>query len=151
MSTATLQLGAPTNDERSNALLMYVLSIFSGFLAPLIFFLIKKDSAFVKFHALQALIFHAVLAVLSVLAVMAIFISMVFLIPSQQSGERNGAPPLAFFGVFGMVCLLIMGGWLLNLILGIVFAIKANQGEWAQYPLIGKLALRGAMPSRPIS
>jgi len=38
------------------ALLVHVLAIFSGFLAPLIFYLVKKDSRFVAFHSLQVLI-----------------------------------------------------------------------------------------------
>jgi len=151
MSTAPMQLPLPTEDDRANALLVYVLSIFSGFLAPLIFFLVKKDSVFVKFHALQALIFHAVWLGFSIVAMTVLFISMAFLIPDPHSGQTNVAPPLTFFGIFGSVWLLMMGGWLLNLVLGIVFAIKANQGEWARYPLIGNLALRGAMPPRPIS
>jgi uncharacterized protein len=47
---------APTADERTMALLVHVLAIFSGFLAPLIFYLVKKDSRFVAFHSLQVLI-----------------------------------------------------------------------------------------------
>jgi len=38
------------------ALLVNVLAIFSGFLAPLIFYLLKKDSRFMAFHSLQVLI-----------------------------------------------------------------------------------------------
>src|SRR5262245_10401037 len=49
----------PTNDERSMAMLAHVLSIFSSFIAPLVIYLVKrKESRFVAFHALQALIFH---------------------------------------------------------------------------------------------
>jgi hypothetical protein len=36
-------LVAPTADERTMALLVHVLAIFSGLLAPLIFYLVKKD------------------------------------------------------------------------------------------------------------
>jgi len=45
----------PTQDEKTFALLAHVLGIFSGFIAPLVFFLVKRDSKFVSFHALQSL------------------------------------------------------------------------------------------------
>jgi hypothetical protein len=32
----------------------------------------------------------------------------------------------------------MMGGWIVNVILGIVYGIKANRGEWAAYPIIGQ-------------
>jgi uncharacterized membrane protein len=32
----------------------------------------------------------------------------------------------------------MMGGWIVNVILGIVCGIKANRGEWAAYPIIGQ-------------
>ena len=36
----------------------------------------------------------------------------------------------------------MMCGWVVNLVLGIVFGIKANRGEWAAYPVIGRWAHR---------
>jgi uncharacterized membrane protein len=60
-------------------------------------------------------------------------------------------PPWAFFGVFGLVWLCGMGGWVLNLVLGIVYAIKANQGEWARFPVIGDFVLRKILPEQSIS
>jgi uncharacterized membrane protein len=44
-----------------------------------------------------------------------------------------------------------MGGWVLNLILGIVFAIKANHGEWAKYPLIGDFVLNKILANQQFS
>jgi uncharacterized membrane protein len=151
MRTLPFQLPPPTEDERTNALLVHVLAIFTGFIAPLIFFLVKKDSLFVKFHALQVLIWQGVYMALGILAMITVFVSMFFLLPNESQGGKMAEPPLAFFGVFGFIWLLMMGGALLNLILGIVFAIKANQGEWARYPVIGHLALRGILPRQPIS
>lgn len=128
-------LYAPTNDERTFALLVYVLGVFSGFLAPLVLFLIKRDSKFVSFHALQALAWHAIYFVLIFGGMMIFFISMIFSLSSLPAGH-NG-PPAAFFSIFAFVWLFAMGGWLVNLILGIVYGIKANKGEWAQLPLVG--------------
>jgi len=151
MSTTPIQLPQPTEDERTMALLVYVLGIFSGFLAPLIFFLVKKDSPFVKFHALQLLIWQAAYMALTVAGVMLLFVFMIFTLPMHPHEGKAEAAPLAFFGIFGGVWLLAMSGWLLNLILGVVFGIKANQGEWVRLPIIGNWALRSALPNPPVS
>ena len=34
-----------------------------------------------------------------------------------------------------------MGGWIANVILGVVCGIRANRGEWAAYPIIGNMCL----------
>src|SRR5437660_11609342 len=52
----------PTQDERTMAMLAHVLAIFSSFIAPLVVYLLKKDSRFVSFHSLQVLIWHAAFA-----------------------------------------------------------------------------------------
>ena len=40
-----------------------------------------------------------------------------------------------------LTTVLMMGGWMVHVILGIVYGIKANGGEWAAYPLIGQWSL----------
>jgi len=35
-----------------------------------------------------------------------------------------------------------MGGGILNIILGLFYGIKAHNGEWAQFPLLGGWILR---------
>ena len=146
-----LSLPAPTQDERTFALLVHVLAIFSGFLAPLVFYLVKRDSRFVAFHSLQVLIWHAAYMVTFFAGMIVLFGYALLTIPAQPQSGANQAPPLAFLGLFGFVWLWGMGGWVVNLILGIVFAVKANQGEWARYPLIGNLVLRKILPVQPIS
>src|SRR5262244_4325887 len=78
---STLQPNAglyvPTQDERTMALLAHVLGIFAGFLAPLIFFLVKRDSKFVSFHALQALAWHIIYFVCIFGALMIFIVSMI--------------------------------------------------------------------------
>jgi len=144
-------LPVPTQDERTMALLVNVLAIFSSFLAPLIFYLVKKDSRFVSFYSLQALIWHAAYALIFFVGMIIAMIFMFATVASQPHNAANQSPPWAFFGVFGLVWLWGMGGWVLNLVLGIVYAIKANQGEWARFPLIGDFVLRKILPEQPIS
>jgi uncharacterized Tic20 family protein len=146
-----LSFPEPTQDERAMALLVHVLAIFSGFIAPLIFYLVKKDSRFVSFHSLQVLIWHAAYVVTFIAGMMITVAFMIFSIASHPHGEPGEAPPLAFFGLFGFVWLWVMGGWVLNLILGIVFAIKANHGGWAKYPLIGNFVLNKILANQQFS
>ena len=148
---ANTSLPVPSPDDRSNALLLHILAIFSGFLAPLVFFIIKRDSLFVKFHSLQALIWYAAYMVVFVVGMLITFSTMFFTLAQRPHPAPGGAPPLAFFGIFGFVWLWGMGGWVVNVILGIVYGIKSNQGEWACYPLIGKFVLRQILPQQPVS
>ncbi len=134
-------LYSPANDERTFALLAHVLAIFSGFIAPLVIFLIKRDSKFVSFHALQALAWHVLYMVIFFFGLIIAFVSLFASIgfpPPQHSNQ----PPLVFFGVFGIVWLFAFGGGIVNIILGIVYGIKANNGEWAEFPLIGGWILK---------
>ncbi len=123
-------------------MLVYVLGVFSGFLAPLVLFLVKRDSKFVSFHALQCLAWHIIYLLLVFGGMAIFFVSMIFNLGSLASQHGQPQPPPVFFGFFAFVWLFAMGGWLLNVILGIIYGIKANKGEWAQFPLIGGWILR---------
>jgi hypothetical protein len=39
-----------------------------------------------------------------------------------------------------------VGGSIANIVLGIVYGIKANRGEWAGYPILGPLLLPKFLP-----
>jgi hypothetical protein len=131
----------PTPDERKIAMLAHVMQLFGSFVAPLIIFLVKRDSKFVKFHALQPLIWQAVVWILTIVVMIGLFTTMILTIPSQHNDKQ---PPfgmfLFMFGFWG----LMMANWVINLILAIYFGIKANDGAWSRYPLIGRLAAHWA-------
>ena len=55
---ALTALPPPTQDERTMAFLAHLLQVFTGFIGPLIIFCVKQDSRFVKFHALQSLVWQ---------------------------------------------------------------------------------------------
>jgi uncharacterized Tic20 family protein len=153
LATAPLNnpVTAPTADERTMAMLMHILAIFSGLIAPLIFYLVKKDSRFVSFHSLQVLIWHTAYMVVFVVLMIFMFVGMMFSVAAHPHPAPGEAPPFAFFGLFGFVWLWGMGGWLLNTILGIVYAIKANNGEWARYPVIGNFVLNKILVNQQFS
>ncbi len=51
-------MGLETNqEEKTQAMLVWLLAIFIGFISPLIFILIAKDKKFVYFHAAQCMTF----------------------------------------------------------------------------------------------
>lgn len=60
-------LPEPTDDEKLFALLAHLSNFLLVCIAPLIFYVLKKDSAYVKFHALQSIYFNLAGLVLSIL------------------------------------------------------------------------------------
>jgi uncharacterized membrane protein len=99
-------------DENIAGLLCYVL----GWVTGLVFFLIEKDSKFVRFHAMQSIIVFGVLSVASIIF---------------------GWIPL-IGGVIGGVI------GLLSLVLWIILMIKAYQGEKFKLPWAGDIAEKQA-------
>jgi uncharacterized Tic20 family protein len=140
------ELPAPTQDERSMALLAHILSIFAGFLGPLIIYNIKRDSKFVSFHALQSVFWHLLYWALTIVLMLVLFLVFFVLVVSQivQLSHQHGAPnpPFAIFFMFPVFWFTIVVLGLLNLVLGVVFAMKASAGEWVSYPLAGAWARR---------
>jgi len=90
-----------------------LISILFAPITSLIFFLVEKDSKFVKFHALQS----------GILAVGLVLLNIV----------------LGFIPVSGWIILLILP--LATLALYIYMLVKAYQGEWFELPVIGKIAM----------
>ena len=95
-------------DENVAGLLSYLL----GFITGLIFFLIEKDSKFVKFHAMQSIVTFGGLMVISIVLSFIPFIQCFapFIVP------------------------------LVGLVLWILLMVKAYQGERFKLPVIGDFA-----------
>ena len=126
------------------AMLAHVLQLFGGFIAPLVIFLVKRDSKFVRYHALQPLIWQCVVMAATMLLMFGFMATMLLTMPVEAQGKPNQQPPVAFFVMFGGMWILIMGSWVVNLFLAIYHGIKANEGVWSRYPLIWRLAARWA-------
>jgi len=146
LSTPTPELPAPTQDERTMGLLAHILGIFSGFFGPLIIYVIKRDSKFVAFHALQSVIWHLLYWVGAMVLMLLLVIVFFILVVTQivQLSHQHGAPnpPFAIFFMFPVIWFTIVVLGLLNMVLGLVFAMKASAGEWTAYPLAGAWARR---------
>jgi uncharacterized membrane protein len=96
-------------DANIAATLSYVL----GFVTGIVFFVLEKDSPFVKFHALQSTIFFlAYVIIWSVLWTVAWWIMWLLALPI----------------------------WLAVVVLWLVLMLKAYQGERFKLPVIGDIA-----------
>ena len=71
--------------------------------------------------------------------VVGVWFVLMFSTVALHFGDKN-APPTAFLAFFPLIWLFFAGCGILNLVIAIVYAIKAGQGEWAEYPLLGRLA-----------
>jgi uncharacterized Tic20 family protein len=109
-----------TPAEQQLALFIYLLAIFTGFLGPLILWLIKRDELkFVNHHGKEVLNFCLTLLLASVI------LGMV------------GVPLILLtFGLLALVFVpLAMILSIYALVTTIVGAMKANRGEWWEFPL----------------
>ena len=139
--TGPLAPPPPSQDECSMATLAQVLQIVLGWIAPLIIFLIRRQSRFVSFHALQALL----LQILHVIAVMIFIVGFSIVIgytvfSHMSSGQTSAGPPIAIILMLPFLYLFLIATNLTILVTAIVYCIKASRGEWAEYPVLGKWA-----------
>lgn len=141
LSPAGLRDLSLTPDERTLALLAHMLQIMRWWIAPLAIFLIKRNSKFISFHALQALLLQAVYVIL-LLGEFLLGIAAFFLVSATTPASSHAPPPPEFFILMPVLWLSWMGMGLVVLLGAIVYGVRAGRGEWAEYPVLGKLALK---------
>jgi len=139
-SSASASEVAKTSDERTMATPAHALQLIGGWIAPLIIFFIKRDSRFVSFHALQALLLQSAYFVLMMVVMVAVFVALIVGVAIQQQPDQHASLPPVFLILFPIFWLGMMGWWVFVLVITIVYGIKAGRGEWADYPLVGRLA-----------
>jgi uncharacterized Tic20 family protein len=112
--------GRPSEDDRTLAMLIHLLGIVSGFVGPLVLWLMKHEqSRFVDHHGRQALNFHITLAI-------ATFV--LFIVSVPLSIVTCGLGVLVIVPLF-------LGLALFGIILSIIAGLKARDGVWYEYPL----------------
>lgn len=129
-----------TQDERTMATLAHALQVVGWWIAPLIIFIVQRKSRFVSFHALQALLFQIAYLILMI-GCMVLWFATIFSTVLQQGPDKS-APPPALFILMPVIWLGFMSAWIVMLVVAILYAIKAGRGEWAAYPILGRLARR---------
>ena len=90
------------------AMLSYLIGILTG----IVFYLVEKESKFVRFHAMQSMLTFGALFVLNIL--------------------------LAFIPFINLIALPVI--WFLGVALTIILMIKAYQGEMFKLPVVGDIA-----------
>lgn len=129
------------------ALICYLASIplgwiplvrYVAWLAPLVLFLLEKQSKFVKFHAMQSFLLHIVSAVLS-------FLVSVVLGGILGIGSISAATYYAAAGLVGIIGLLTTGISLVILVFAIIAMVGAYKYKETHIPLIGGIAQRIAL------
>ncbi len=131
----------PDSDERMYACLAHFLQMIGGFIGPLIIFVLKRESRFVAFHAVQALLWQVVIMI-GWMVVTVLFFGLFFASFPGPGTKPPPGPPLTFFILFPLVWLVAMSMGVVTLILAIVYGIKSMRGEWAAYPVVGRWARR---------
>jgi uncharacterized membrane protein len=119
-------------DPKIAAALSYI------WIVGVIFFILEKENKFVRFHAMQSILFGVANTVIMIgLAIVAFILTLVFGIGGAMVG---GA-------VSSIVTLLIWLIWLLFWLIGIAMfvglifaAVKAYQGQKFKLPIIGNMA-----------
>jgi uncharacterized membrane protein len=128
-----------TPDERTMATLAHALQMIGSWIAPLIIFLIRRESRFVAFHALQALLLQILHVLVVMLFVGGFFITMIFYV--MPNGAHQPAEfPWPVFVLFPLIWIAFAVLSIGTLAIAIIYSIKAGRGEWADYPVLGKLA-----------
>jgi uncharacterized membrane protein len=119
-------------DPKVAAALSYI------WIVGLIFFFIEKENRFVRFHAMQSIIFGITNSVImTALAVLAGILTVAFSVGGAVAGGGIGT----LIGLLVWVIWLIFWLVCLALFLGLIFAAyKAYQGEKFKLPFIGNMA-----------
>jgi uncharacterized Tic20 family protein len=128
----------PSQDERTLAMLAELLQLFTWIIGPLVIYLVKRDSRFVRFHAMQAILWQ-LLVMFGYIVFFVVLVIGVFATGPKGGGATAAPAPftlVVLFCVYGLMGLL----WLATMIVSIYFAVKAQGGNWSSYPLIGRAA-----------
>jgi uncharacterized membrane protein len=107
-----------------------------------IFYLLEKENRFLRFHAMQSILFGiANSLIMFLLAIVAIFLTVVFSIGAAAASSSGGG------GIATLVSLLVWVIWLIfwlvgmAMFIGLIFAaVKAYQGQKFKLPIIGNMA-----------
>lgn len=131
------QTGGTGLDPKVAAAISYI------WIVGLIFYFIEKDNKFVRFHAMQSILFGiANSVIMMVLAIIATVLTVVFTLGAAAAATATGSG-----GVGGLISLLVGLIWLIFWLLALLFlvglilaAVKAYQGQKFKLPVIGNMA-----------
>ncbi len=136
----------PTNDERTLAALAHASIVLNGagliglVAAAVIWATQRERSAYVRAHALQALIYQAVVLVIVVVLLLSwvLCLSLSLLPMALRPELYEGSPPGPFWlALSGMLIPALFG--LAAAVYALVAAVQTFRGRRFRYPLVGRL------------
>jgi len=104
----------------------------------LIFFLIEKENRFIRFHALQSVMYGVLwIAVVIVLVVVNVIVMIVAGVAAGAAGDAGSVVALVVWLIAMLIWLVVPLAYVGTLILA---AVKAYQGKTFKLPIIGNMA-----------
>ena len=99
--------------------------------------IIEKENKFVRFHAIQSLLYHAaIIVVIILLVIVSVFLGIVGLAASSASDAAG-----ALGGLIGSLISLVWMVIFLAYLAGLIYAaVKAYGGSWFKLPVVGNMA-----------
>ena len=79
---------------------------------------------------------------LLIVAGLILWLGVLFLAMAVAPASGHSHPPPEFFILMPVLWLSLMGMGLMVLLAAIVYGVRAGRGEWAEYPILGQLALK---------
>lgn len=129
-------------DANIMAILTYIASLvvswipvirYFAWLVPLVFFVMEKQSNFVKFHAMQSFVLNAVCAILT-------FLISVIIGGIVSASVFNVYAAYSALGLIGLIGFLTMAVCLVITIFAIIAMVKAYRYEEYHIPFAGRIA-----------
>ena len=100
--------------------------------------IIEKDNKFVRFHAIQSLLYHAAMIVAVILLVIIVIFLGIIGIASAAAGSSAGG---AVGGIFGSLISLVWLIFVLAYLAGLIYAaVQAYGNKWFKLPIVGNMA-----------
>ena len=112
-----------TDDEKLWGALAYFLGFFISLLGPIVAYFIKKDSKFVRFHAVQSILFSVVFGIVF------FGLTVVFTVLAVVTG-----------GIAALLNILLLPLALVAFLVYLYAGYKAYQGQMYKIPVIGAFA-----------
>jgi uncharacterized protein len=128
-----------SRDDRTTAMLAHILELLAAVVGPFILYMVKKgDSRFAAYHALQATLFGVLFFGPFLLFFGVFFIGFIATASTSPTGDPAGWVVGSFFVVWCSLFAVMIG----HFVFTILNALRANSGEWSEYPFAGRWAKR---------
>ena len=125
---------AAANESGLDGNVAGALSYLFGFVSGLIFYLIKRDNRFVRWHAAQSMAFTGLLVVASIVLTVVQLVFTTVMFSGSDGGFLIGSLVSLVLGVIWLI--LTVGGF----VAWVYMMIKAYQGEAARIPVAAGIA-----------